>query len=116
MGLHCFNAPYTGSMGVLRVRLQKEVLEVKKTRDQLKEHLLTTQLTQSRLDKTLAILRTDIDLKENTLLVDSNGLSTLRQFLHVEPCVGVAFAMPRCQYDCVQPQKCFPDEMFNRSK
>lgn len=108
--------PLIPALGVLRVRLQKEVLELKKTRDQLKEHLLTTQLTQSRIDKTLAILHTDIEVKENTLLVDSNGLSTLRQFLHIEPCVGVAFAMPRCQYDCVQPQKCFPDELFDRSK
>jgi len=94
----------------LRCRLQNEVLELKKTRDQLKEHLLTSQLTLSRLDKTLAILHTDIDVKENTLLVDSSGLSTLRDFIHIEPCVGVAFAMPRCQYDCLQRQKCFPDD------
>ena len=93
-------------------RLQKEVLELKKTRDQLKEHLLTSQLQLSRLDKTLAIIHTDIDVKQNSLLVDSHGLSTLRQHIHVEPCVGVAFAMPRCQYDCLQPQKCFPDELF----
>lgn len=95
---------------VPRRRLQNEVIELKKTRDQLKEHLLASQLMLSRLDKTLAILHTDIDVKENTLLVDSNGLSTLREFIHVEPCVGVAFAMPRCQYDCLQPQKCFPGD------
>jgi len=90
------------------------VLELKKTRDQLKEHLLTSQLRLSELDKTLAILHTDIDVKENTLLVDSNGLTTLRKFIHVEPCIGVAFAMPRCQYDCLQAQKCFPKELDKR--
>lgn len=97
-------------------RLQNEVLQLQKTRDQLKEHLLTTQLQLSRLDKTLAILHTDIDVKDNTLFVDSSGLSTLRQFIHVEPCIGVAFAMPRCQYDCLQPQKCFPDDRDRRWK
>ena len=101
---------------VLRRRLQREVIELQKTRDQLKEHLLTSQLTLSRLDHTLTILNTDLQVKENTLLVDSNGLSTIRQYIHVEPCVGVAFAMPRCQYDCLQPQKCFSEEVDKRLK
>lgn len=100
---------------VWRRSLQNEVIQLQKTRDRLKQNLLTSQLQLCRLDKALAILRTDIDVKENTLLVDSSGLSTLRQHIHVEPCVGVAFAMPRCQYDCLQPQKCFPHELFKNA-
>lgn len=104
---NCHDRPMIG--------LQNEVIELQKTRDRLKENLLTSQLQLCRLDKTLAILHTDIHVKENTLLVDSSGLATLRQNIHVEPCVGVAFAMPRCQYDCLQPQKCFPDELFKNA-
>jgi len=91
------------------------VIELKKLCDELKEKLLSSQLMLCRLNKTLAILHTDIDVKDNTLLVDSHGLSALRQQIHVEPCIGVAFAMPRCQYDCLQRQKCFPDELFKQA-
>ena len=104
---------------VVRGRLQTEVVELKKTRDQLKEHLLTSQLRLSKLDRTLSILNQDILVKDNTLLIDSRELTILRKRIHVEPCVGVAFAMPRCQYDCLQPQKCFPDvekRLYRRHK
>jgi len=96
-------------------RLQKEVLALRKALDELRAHLLKSQLQLSELDHTLTILNTDIDVKDNTLLVDSNGLATLRQHIHVEPCIGVAFAMPRCQYDCLHPQKCFPDQLFKNT-
>jgi len=95
--------------------LQNEVIQLQKTRDQLKEHLLTSQLQLTRLEKAMDILHTDIGVKENTLLVDSDALTMLRKNIHVEPCVGVAFAMPRCQYDCLQSQKCFPDELFKNA-
>ena len=72
----------------------------------LAEKLHVAEQSLARIQKTLSIVINDAAVKANTLDIDSERCGRLRRKMHIEPCIGVAFIMPRCEYDNLRPPQC----------
>lgn len=87
-------------------RLQRELEALRRDKRLLKEKLSDSEQSLVRITKTLSILRNDVAVKASSLEIDSSRCGHLRRKMHIEPCIGVAFIMPRCEYDCLRPLQC----------
>jgi len=86
--------------------MQREMAALKAGIVMLQEKQHDAEYSLARLAKTLSILENDIQVKVQSIHVDSERCGALRRKIHIEPCIGVTFAMPRCEYDCFRPPQC----------
>jgi Tektin family len=116
--LGCINACLVTHMAVCNYnvranwslfRLQREMEALNRDKLALKEKLSESEQSLVRINKTLSIVRNDVAVKANSLDIDSRRCGELRRKMHIEPCIGVAFTMPRCEYDNLRPALCWLD-------
>ena len=77
-------------------RLQREVNEIRNSVKMLKSKLNQAEMSMARLLKTKSKLEHDIEVKENSLKIDSKYCMGMRKNMAMDPKLAPIFNIPMC--------------------